>query len=617
MLSESPANTLIKDPIYGYVELTDLERRVIETSVFQRLRFITQNGLAFYTYPALRGSRFEHSIGACHLAGRVMTAVMENSDPKILQEFFIDCYQDVGNIISKEIHDALPKPHSKNEGEPTKANPWDDFMVQLVRLFALFHDLGHLPFSHLGEDAVEEFVEQLLDQKDFAEYQDLGCKLHEYVGFKLISGVEGDLRGAFGDSNNKIYLDVLRGVYLKKRELKNTKAFRLLYELIDSDIDVDRGDYLRRDGYNSGIGFGRYDIDRLIQSIRVDKLRTDTSMRYLIAPSDSSISPVEDFLLERFKLYKWLYFHHSIRFFNACLVRALKSIIELRDSLQDVYPEKFRLEYFHYSRYVYKDGFICNEIWLWDVFYKSLIDLKAIQEPSAEVKQAVVYLEVIVNRAKRGFSVWKTQPEYLEFNQKLKDHLCRPRPSESAGTQYYRLRAKDLKSMPEARVLNEILKEILNGNEESLRKDFVQRFCKSGVPIYFDDIKDFYLAELKDHEPLGYAFLNVNKFDPFKESSVSTPDNIVSQFEFLLRRPQDGAKVIRLTDVSRLIKSLYEVWQSDIQSNLYFVVSSPEYSVLTDKGSELRGKLSEVIRRKLCEQLAKWLEEQKIVTVTS
>src|SRR5437899_950131 len=103
MLSESPANTLIKDPIYGYVELTDLERRVIETSVFQRLRFITQNGLAFYTYPALRGSRFEHSIGACHLAGRVMTAVMENSDPKVLQEFFIDCYQDVGNIISKEI----------------------------------------------------------------------------------------------------------------------------------------------------------------------------------------------------------------------------------------------------------------------------------------------------------------------------------------------------------------------------------------------------------------------------------------------------------------------------------------------------------------------------------
>jgi len=99
--------TLIKDPIYGYVELSDLERRIIETSIFQRLRFITQNGLSYYTYPALRGTRFEHSIGACHLAGRVMVAVIEHSDEDILRRFLGGLCMDLRTVLSEKTYAEL------------------------------------------------------------------------------------------------------------------------------------------------------------------------------------------------------------------------------------------------------------------------------------------------------------------------------------------------------------------------------------------------------------------------------------------------------------------------------------------------------------------------------
>jgi hypothetical protein len=90
---------------------------------------------------------------------------------------------------------------------------------------------------------------------------------------------------------------------------------------------------------------------------------------------------------------------------------------------------------------------------------------------------------------------------------------------------------------------------------------------------------------------------------------------VVSQFEFLIRKPEKGEKVIRLTDVSRLIKSLYDVWRSDIQCYLYFVVASVEYSTLVAK--ETRDKLEELALDLFCEKVSKWLEVRKLVRVES
>lgn len=103
----------IMDPIYGLLKLNDVEREIIDTAEFQRLRRIKQLSSANFVYPSANHTRFEHSLGAMHLAG-VMGEVLTNK----------------GYTSSDEI--------------------------QKLRLAGLLHDVGHGPFSHLFEDAVSK-----------------------------------------------------------------------------------------------------------------------------------------------------------------------------------------------------------------------------------------------------------------------------------------------------------------------------------------------------------------------------------------------------------------------------------------------------------------------------
>ena len=94
----------IKDPIYGYVAFTQLEKDVIDTKVVQRLRRLRQLAGAEFLYPGANHTRFEHSLGAMHLAG----------------------------VLAEQISDK-------------------DEEIQVLRLAALLHDIGHGPFSHIFE----------------------------------------------------------------------------------------------------------------------------------------------------------------------------------------------------------------------------------------------------------------------------------------------------------------------------------------------------------------------------------------------------------------------------------------------------------------------------------
>ncbi|MGQ9718295.1 MAG: HD domain-containing protein [Nitrososphaerales archaeon] len=103
----------IRDPVHGYIHITDVERDIIDSGIFQRLRRIRQLAGANLTYPSAQHTRFEHSLGAMHLAGLV------------------------GSSLA------------------SKTRITDDD-IQELRLSALLHDVGHGPFSHLFEEALME-----------------------------------------------------------------------------------------------------------------------------------------------------------------------------------------------------------------------------------------------------------------------------------------------------------------------------------------------------------------------------------------------------------------------------------------------------------------------------
>jgi hypothetical protein len=104
---------VIRDPLWNNIRVDAEALAVVDSEPFQRLRYVRQLGHAFLVYPGATHTRFEHALGAYHLAGRALALLAERGE---LQE--------------------VP-PHE----------------VTLVRLAALLHDIGHYPFSHALEEA--------------------------------------------------------------------------------------------------------------------------------------------------------------------------------------------------------------------------------------------------------------------------------------------------------------------------------------------------------------------------------------------------------------------------------------------------------------------------------
>ncbi|MEM2050206.1 MAG: HD domain-containing protein [Thermoproteota archaeon] len=105
----------IRDPIYRYIHITDVERSVIDTPVFQRLRRIKQLAGAHLTYPGAVHTRFLHSLGVMLTASKIFS------------------------------HLTNYYPEKANEDE-----------LQLIRLAGMLHDIGHGPFSHTFEEVLSE-----------------------------------------------------------------------------------------------------------------------------------------------------------------------------------------------------------------------------------------------------------------------------------------------------------------------------------------------------------------------------------------------------------------------------------------------------------------------------
>lgn len=155
----------IVDPIHDFIRVYDVELRIIDLPIFQRLRRIRQLSGAHLTYPSAQHSRFEHSLGVMHVASQAATALRES-----------------GHLNSEQI-----------------AN---------IRLAALLHDVGHGPFSHL--------FEEVLQTKKKVSHEDIGKKiiLHSEIGDILSkSGFNKKLitKLAFGDSKYRFVNEIVSG----------------------------------------------------------------------------------------------------------------------------------------------------------------------------------------------------------------------------------------------------------------------------------------------------------------------------------------------------------------------------------------------------------------------
>lgn len=254
----------IYDPIHGFINISPLLQLFIDTPEFQRLRDLKQLGATYFVYPSATHTRFEHSIGVCYLAGSLLENLKKNQPELSI---------------------------NKNQ-------------IDLIKLAALLHDLGHGPFSHLYDDYIIN--------KNEPEHEERGIKI-----FKNIIESNPKIKNRINNDSIKFVCDLIN----PPEDLKNNWMYQIVCNKIN-DIDVDKIDYILRDSYHIGLPL-QGEFSRLISMVRVcnyeDKkvLAWNKKLQY------------EIFLLfsSRYRLHKQVYTHHTVKSFEYLIIPIIKKLM--------------------------------------------------------------------------------------------------------------------------------------------------------------------------------------------------------------------------------------------------------------------------------------------------
>lgn len=238
----------LRDPIHGFVRADPLEAALVGSRPLQRLRQIHQLGLTFLVFPGAEHSRFSHALGAMHLAGRV--------------------------------YDALS---ARGSGAPLPPGGPAVRERRLVRAAALLHDLGHAPFSHSAEELFEGGID------------------HEEMTRRLLGLPE--VAAAFDRWGDGIAAaDVARLL-----AGGGSPEERLLSQIVAGELDVDKMDYLLRDGLFCGVRYGSYDLDRLLDTLL--PIADPATGEWGIGLEEGGVHAVEALVLARYYMFTQVYFN--------------------------------------------------------------------------------------------------------------------------------------------------------------------------------------------------------------------------------------------------------------------------------------------------------------------
>lgn len=240
------ANTrkIINDPVFGFLSIPDgLLFQILQHPYLQRLNRIRQLGLSFFVYPGAMHSRFLHSLGAMHL-------------------------------MREAIYSLREKGVTITDDEATAA------MAAI-----LLHDVGHGPFSHVFEEA------GMLDN---------GIN-HEDISLMMMKQIRDELKENKTPQHNSTnafeLLDLAIAIF------KDEYHKHFLHQLISSQLDVDRLDYLCRDSFFCGVTEGSVASARILKMMNVKDGR--------LVVEAKGIYSVEKFLVARRLMYWQVYLHHT------------------------------------------------------------------------------------------------------------------------------------------------------------------------------------------------------------------------------------------------------------------------------------------------------------------
>jgi len=291
---------LIADPVHHYILYTRpegglpgeaTEQDLIDTPWVQRLRRIPQLQSARWVFPAAEHSRFQHALGAMHVAGRFAQHLYPS-----LRAVFPDC-------------------------------PSPALIEELLRIAGLLHDVGHGPFGHFFDDNFlvdYDLTHELLGQRIIRE--ELG---------EVIRGVRRSPSDAFapGEVIDPNWVCYLMGKTHSRAEEGDPRWLSFLKPLLSGIYTADNLDYVLRDSYMCGVAVGPVDLDRIIyytffteEGFTLDRGGTQALIMFLTA---------------RFYMYTNVYYHRTTRAIDLHLKEIFRPTLEILfpwDPRKDLHP---------------------------------------------------------------------------------------------------------------------------------------------------------------------------------------------------------------------------------------------------------------------------------------
>ncbi len=174
-----------------------------------------------------------------------------------------------------------------------------------VKVAALLHDVGHGPFSHTWEQVFPSFDHEEWGARIIAEDEELSS---------VLTTLDPELPSALGRFSNKTY----RPTFARK--------------LVSSQLDVDRLDYLLRDGHYSGAGYATYDLEWILHALRIEDVRDGDDPEDLVIDYRRGMYAVEQYLFARTYMYAQVYHHKAVRAAERMFIKLLSRFSELAQS---------------------------------------------------------------------------------------------------------------------------------------------------------------------------------------------------------------------------------------------------------------------------------------------
>ena len=288
----------IRDPIHGTLELADSDVPVIDSAAYQRLRAIKQLGFSEFSFPGATHNRYLHSIGVYHLAGKAFESVFK--------------------------------------GFGFKSDAKRKTIKQCLRLAALLHDIGHGPLSHASEEVMPPLAtlkirayenlrtdipltDRSIDKNRKADHEDYTIK---FLTDSSLTPILAKACEGFTPLHVACLIDKSLQVPDDFFVDQGLDLRPVLSQLVSSEMDCDRMDYLERDAYFCGTNYGKVELSWLLSNLTYHVVKN----KAYLALNRRALYSFDDFLLARHHMHLMVYFHHKAIIFEELMTKYLTSV---------------------------------------------------------------------------------------------------------------------------------------------------------------------------------------------------------------------------------------------------------------------------------------------------